>query len=112
MRLLGPQADRVQVLFVTVDPERDTQVVLAAYVPWFDTRFLGLYGDTHTIRDVAEEFRVFYSKVRVETALGYSMDHSATSYVFDPQGRPRLLIRYGETPQSIADDVLKLLAGH
>lgn len=112
MRLLGPQADRVQVLFVTVDPERDTQAVLAAYVPWFDTRFLGLYGDTRTTRDVAEEFRVLYSKVQVETALGYSMDHSATSYVFDPQGRPRLLIRYGETPQSMADDVLKLLAGH
>ena len=112
MRLLGPAADRVQVLFVTVDPERDTQAALAAYVPWFDTRFRGLYGDPRTIRDVAEEFHVIYSKVQDGTALGYSMDHSATSYVFDPQGRPRLLIRYGETPQSIAEDVLKLLAGH
>jgi protein SCO1/2 len=112
MRLLGPAADRVQVLFVTVDPERDTPVVLAAYVPWFDPRFLGLYGNPRATRDVAEEFRVVYSKVKDGTALGYSMDHGATSYVFDPQGRPRLLIRYGEAPQSIADDVLKLLVGH
>jgi protein SCO1/2 len=112
MRLLGPAAGRVQVLFVTVDPERDTQVELAAYVPWFDARFLGLSGDPRATRNVAEEFRVIYSKVKDGTALGYSMDHGATSYVFDPQGRPRLLIRYGETPQSIADDVLKLLAGH
>lgn len=111
MRLLGPAADRVQVLFVTVDPERDTPAVLAAYVPWFDARFLGLYGDSQTTLDVAREFKVFYSKVKGETAMGYSIDHSATSYAYDPQGRLRLLIRHGETPEHIAADLQKLLAG-
>lgn len=111
MRLLGPEADRVQVLFVTVDPERDTQALLAAYVPWFDARFLGLYGDEKTTRETANEFRVFYTKVKGETALGYSIDHSATSYAYDPQGRLRLLIRHGETPGHIADDLRQLLAG-
>jgi protein SCO1/2 len=111
MNLLGPEADRVQVLFVTVDPERDTPAVLAAYVPWFDARFLGLYGDAKTTLEIAKEFRVFYAKVKGETALGYSIDHSATSYAYDPQGRPRLLIRHGETPQHIAADLRKLLAG-
>ncbi|MDO9601598.1 MAG: SCO family protein [Rhodocyclaceae bacterium] len=110
MRLLGPAADRVQVLFVTLDPERDTQEVLAAYVPWFDSRFLGLYGDVANTREVAREFRVTYSKVQGKSALGYSLDHSATGYAYDPQGRLRLLIRYGETPQRIADDLKRLLA--
>lgn len=111
MALLGADADRVQVLFVTVDPERDTPAVLAAYVPWFDARFLGLYGDEQTTLATAKEFRVFYSKVKGETALGYSIDHSATSYVYDPQGHLRLLIRHGETPQRIAEDLKILLAG-
>ena len=111
MRLLGPAADRVQVLFVTLDPERDTPEVLAAYVPWFDARFLGLHGDLRTTREIAQEFRVTYSKVQGKSALGYSLDHSATGYAFDPQARPRLLIRYGETPERIADDLQKLLAG-
>jgi protein SCO1/2 len=111
MRLLGPEAERVQVLFVTVDPERDTPEVLATYVPWFDSRFIGLYGDAKTTLETAQEFRVFYSKVKGETALGYSIDHSATSYAYDPQGRLRLLIRHGETPEHIADDLRKLLAG-
>jgi protein SCO1 len=111
MRLMGPAADRVQVLFVTVDPERDTPEVLAAFVPWFDARFLGLYADTQTTLEVAREFKVFYSKVKGETALGYSIDHSATSYAYDPQGRLRLLIRHGETAAHIAADLHKLLAG-
>lgn len=111
MRLLGPAADRVQVLFVTVDPERDTPEVLASYVPWFDARFLGLVGDTSTTLEAAREFKVFYSKVKGETAMGYSIDHSASSYAYDPQGRLRLLIRHGETPQHIAADVQKLLSG-
>jgi protein SCO1/2 len=111
MRLMGPAADRVQVLFVTVDPERDTPEVLATFVPWFDPRFLGLYADSQTTLEVAREFKVFYSKVKGETALGYSIDHSATSYAYDPQGRLRLLIRHGETPEHIAADLQKLLAG-
>jgi protein SCO1 len=111
MRLLGPDAGRVQVLFVTVDPERDTQDVLASYVPWFDPRFVGLYGTPETTLAAARDFRVFYAKVKGETAMGYSIDHSATSYAFDPQGRLRLLIRHGETPQNIADDLRKLSSG-
>lgn len=110
MRLLGPDADRVQVLFVTVDPERDTQEALAAYVPWFDARFLGLRGDAQATLDTAREFHVFYAKVKGDSALGYSIDHSATSYLFDPQGRLRLLVRHGETPQNIAADLRRLLA--
>jgi protein SCO1 len=111
MRLMGPAADRVQVLFVTVDPERDTPEVLATFVPWFDTRFLGLHADTQITLEAAREFKVFYSKVKGETAMGYSIDHSATSYAYDPQGRLRLLIRHGETPEHIAADLHKLLAG-
>ncbi len=111
MRLLGPDADRVQVLFVTVDPERDTPAVLAAYVPWFDARFLGLYADAQTTLATAREFRVYYSQVKGDTALGYSIDHSATSFVFDTRGRLRLLITHGETPERISEDLSKLLAG-
>jgi protein SCO1/2 len=113
MRLLGPEgglADRVQVLFVTVDPERDTAELLAGYVPWFDPRFIGLYGDVQATLAAAKEFHVFYAKVKGDTALGYSIDHTATSYAYDPQGRLRLLIRQDETPQNIADDLRKLLA--
>lgn len=109
MALLGPQADRVQVLFVTVDPDRDTETTLAAYVPWFDPRFRGLYGDAAATLAAAREFRIFYSKVKGETAMGYSIDHSATSYAFDPQGRLRLLIPYGAKPEHIAADLRKLL---
>lgn len=110
MRLLGPAAERVQVLFVTLDPERDTQEVLAAYVPWFDARFRGLRGDAAATLAAAKEFRVFFSKVPAQ-AGGYSIDHTATSFAYDPQGRLRLLIRHGETPEHIAADLRLLLAG-
>ncbi len=109
MRLLGPAAERVQVVFVTLDPARDSREVLAAYVPWFDARFLGLFGAEDATRDIAREFRVFYNKVTGESAPGYNLDHSATSYVYDPAGRLRLLIRYGETPARIAADLRRLL---
>lgn len=114
MKLLGADADRVQVLFVTVDPERDTPAVLKEYVPWFDTRFIGLHGDTAVIRDLAREFHVYYHKVTGvagETAMGYSIDHTATSYAYDPAGRLRLLIQHGAKPEHIAADLRALLAG-
>jgi protein SCO1/2 len=110
MRLLGPEAERVQVLFVTLDPERDTQELLAAYVPWFDARFRGLRGDAAATLAAAREFRVFFSKVPAQ-AGGYSIDHTATSYAYDPRGRLRLLVRHGETPEHIAADLRLLLAG-
>jgi protein SCO1/2 len=111
MGLLGPESDRVQVLFVTIDPARDTQEVLKAYVPWFDARFLGLRGDAAATLAAAQEFRVFYAKVKGNTALDYSIDHTATSYAFDPQGRLRLLIKHGETPSNVAADLRRLLSG-
>jgi protein SCO1 len=111
MQQLGAEADRVQVLFVTVDPERDTPELLAAYVPWFDARFLGLYTDPEATRNLAREFHVIYSKVKGSAALDYSIDHSATSYAYDPAGRLRLLIRHGELPGNIAADLRQLLAG-
>jgi protein SCO1/2 len=111
LRLLGEDADRVQVLFVTVDPERDTQAVLAAYVPWFDPRFLGLRTDVATTLTLAKEFRVYFRKVEGGSAIGYSIDHTAASYAFDPQGRLRLLIRDGTSPEHIAADLKQLLSG-
>lgn len=114
MRLLGPQSDHVRVLFVTVDPERDTQTVLANYVPWFDARFVGLRADPDTTRAIAQSFKVFYAKANAAaggTALGYSIDHTAESYAYDPQGRLRLKIAHGATAQQISEDLSKLLAG-
>jgi protein SCO1/2 len=108
IKLLGSDAERVQVLFVTVDPERDTGDLLAQYVPSFYPTFLGLYGDEGATRKTAQEFKVFYQKVPGKTAVSYTVDHSAGTYVFDPKGRLRLYIRHGQTPQAIAAD-LKLL---
>lgn len=108
MTQLGPLAERVQVLFVTVDPERDTQDLLAAYVPNFDKRFLGLYGNAEATAKVAKEFKVFYQKSPGKTPESYTMDHTAASYVFDPQGRIRLYVQYGQKPEAIVHD-LKLL---
>ncbi|OIR06805.1 hypothetical protein GALL_110530 [mine drainage metagenome] len=111
MKLLGADAKRVQVLFVTVDPERDTQALLAAYVPQFDPSFVGLYGDAATTAATAKEFKVFYQKVAGSTPQTYTIDHTASSYAYDPKGRLRLLIRHDETPQNVADDLRLLLAG-
>jgi protein SCO1/2 len=109
MKQLGPQADQVQVLFVTVDPERDTPALLSRYVPAFDPRFLGLVGDKAATEAVAKEFRVFYQKVPGKDPGSYTMDHTAASYVFDPQGRIRLYIRNGQSAESIVHDIKKLL---
>lgn len=111
MKLLGADAKRVQVLFVTVDPERDTQALLAAYVPQFDPSFVGLYSDPATTAATAKEFKIFYQKVAGSTPQTYTIDHTASSYAYDPQGRLRLLIRHEETPQNIAHDLKLLLAG-
>jgi protein SCO1/2 len=108
MKELGPLADKVQVLFVTIDPERDTQALLAQYIPAFDPHFLGLYGDQAATEKTAKEFKVFYQKVPGKTPGSYTMDHTAGSYVFDPQGRIRLFIRHGQGAAPIAHD-LKLL---
>ncbi|WP_201747274.1 SCO family protein [Glaciimonas sp. PCH181] len=110
MKELGPLADKVQVLFITVDPERDTQALLAQYVPAFDPRFLGLYGDLAATEKVAKEFRVFYQKVPGKTPGSYSIDHTAGSYVFDPAGHIRLFVRHGQGPDPIVHDLKLLLS--
>jgi protein SCO1/2 len=104
---LGDDGKRLQVLFVTVDPERDTRQMLANYVPAFDPSFLGLYGDAAATARVAKEFKVFYQKAQGRTPDSYTVDHTAGSYVFDPQGRLRLLVRQGNIPNLVAD--LKIL---
>jgi len=109
MKLLGPDADKVQVLFVTLDPERDTQALLASYVPNFDKRFLGLYGDPAATARVAKEFKVFYQKVAGKTPGSYTVDHTAGSYVFDPQGRIRLFLRHAQGPEPVVHDLKILL---
>lgn len=110
MQELGPLADRVQVLFVTIDPARDTQALLAKYVPAFDSRFLGLYGDQAATEKVAKEFKVFYQKVPGKEPGSYTMDHTAGSYVFDPQGRIRLFVQHGQGAEPIAHDLKLLLS--
>ncbi len=110
MTLLGDDAKRVQVLFVTVDPARDTPALLAQYVPAFDPGFLGLYGDEKTIAALAKDFKVFYAKQPGSTSGSYSVDHSTGSYAFDPKGKLRLLLRHGETPQNVAADLKLLLS--
>lgn len=110
MRQLGDDADRVQVLFVTVDPERDTQALLSEYVPVFDKRFLGLYGSAEKTAEVAKDFRVFYRKSG-DVNGHYTIDHSAGTYVFDPNGKLRLYVRHAEDPAVIAADIKALLSG-
>jgi protein SCO1/2 len=110
MKRLGPDADRVQVLFITVDPERDTPQLLAQYVPAFDPRFLGLYGDADATARTAKEFRILYQKVAGSTPGNYTMDHSAGSYVYDPQGRLRLYVANGQGADVFAHDLRALLA--
>ncbi|HUL93102.1 MAG TPA: SCO family protein [Burkholderiales bacterium] len=100
---LGEDGKRLQVLFVTVDPERDTQDLLSKYVPAFDPSFLGLYGDAAATARVAKEFKVFYQKAPGKTPASYTVDHTAGTYVFDPQGRLRLFVRQGNVPNLVAD---------
>lgn len=108
---LGNDAARVQVVFITLDPARDTDAVLASYVTAFDPSFLGLRGDEAATLAAAREFKVFFSKQPGKVAGSYSIDHSTGSYVFDPQGRLRLLLRHGESADEVAADLRLLLAG-
>ena len=109
MKKLGPDADRVQVLFVTVDPERDTPDLLSKYVPAFDPRFMGLVGDAAATERTAKEFKIIYQKQPGPTPGSYTMDHSAGTYIFDPQGRLRLYVSYGQGPEVFAHDLRELL---
>ncbi|MEI7457253.1 MAG: SCO family protein [Nitrosomonadales bacterium] len=108
MARLGRDADRVQVLFVTVDPERDTQALLAQYVPAFHPSFLGLYGDTGSTAQVAKVFNVMYQKQATPT--GYNVDHSAGSFLIDTDGRARLLSPFAQRTDWLEQDIRLLLA--
>jgi protein SCO1/2 len=109
MKELGKDAGRVQVLFITVDPERDTPELLAQYVPGFHPSFLGLYGDADATMRTAKEFKVFYQKQPM-SGSGYSVDHSAGTYVYDASGRLRLFSAYGQGAQKMLHDMRVLLA--
>ena len=110
MRLLGPDAERTQVLFMTVDPERDTIELLRNYVPAFDPRFVGLFGTLEQTAAVAREFKIMYRKSGDVDGPNYTVDHSAGTYVFDPAGRLRLYVRHGAAAADIAGDIKQLLA--
>lgn len=110
MTLLGPQSDKVQVLFVTVDPERDTAAILKQYVPSFDARFLGLRpADEAALEKVAKDFKIYYKRVPGTTPGSYTMDHTAGSYAFDPEGCLRLYIKHAQGPETLAHDLKELL---
>ncbi|CAG4891157.1 SCO family protein [Paraburkholderia saeva] len=111
LQQLGPKdAQRVQVLFVTVDPERDTPELLAQYVPAFNPTFIGLRpaSDAQLVK-VTKDFRVYYAKVPGKTPDSYTMDHTAASYVFDPDGKLRLFARDGQGAAPWVHDIKLLL---
>ena len=109
-RALGADGARVQGIFVTVDPERDTAELLKAYVGSFGQDIIGLRGTLDETRAAAKEFKVFFAKAPGKTASSYTVDHTAGSYVFDTQGRVRLFTRYGSGAQALTDDLKRLLA--
>jgi len=108
-RLLGPQGDKLQGIFVSVDPERDSPEVLKAYMANFDPAFIALRPSMEQLPEVAKGFKVFYKKVEGPTPTSYTIEHSAGSYVFDPQGRVRLYTRQAVGAQGLADDITLLL---
>ncbi|HEY4038133.1 MAG TPA: SCO family protein [Burkholderiaceae bacterium] len=108
-KLLGADASRVQVLFVTLDPERDTPQLIGRYAMAFDPTFVGLTGTGPQIAGVAREFKVFFQKVAGSTPDSYTLDHTSGSFVFDPQGHVRLYVRDGAPADQIASDLKRLL---
>lgn len=109
---LGNDGKRLQVVFISVDPERDTPELLRQYTAAFNPSFLALRGTAEQTKAIAKAFAVYYEK-RGDVASGkYTMDHTAGIYLFDPMGRTRLFVRYGETPENLLADIRKLLAGN
>lgn len=106
---LGPDADNLQVLFVSVDPERDTPELLRQYVPAFNPRFLGLYGNAETTARTAKDFKVIYQKQPGKSDSSYTIDHSAGTYVFDKSGRVRLFLRHEAAVEDVVHDVRILM---
>ena len=108
---LGSEAERLQVIFITLDPQRDTPELMAGFVPAFDSSFLGLWGEQAVIDKVAKDFKVFAQKVPSKDSKSYTIDHTAGSYVFDDQGRIRLFVRPGQGGDGLQKDLQRLLAG-
>jgi len=106
---LGADGDRLETVFVTIDPERDTPEVLKAYVANFGPNVVALRGNAEQTAAAAKEFKVFYAKVPGKTAGSYTMDHTAASYIFDKEGRLRLFFRYGSGAQALASDLQTLI---
>ncbi len=109
-KTLGADGERVQGVFVTIDPERDTPELLKAYMGSFDPSFVALRGTPDQTAATAKEFKVFYAKVPGKTEGSYTMDHTAGSYVFDTSGKLRLFVRYGSGADALAADLKALLA--
>ena len=108
-RLLGLDGDKLQAIFITVDPERDTPELLKAYMGNFDPGFLALRPTPEQLPQVAKDFKIYYKKVDGKTKGSYTMDHSAGSYIYDPQGRIRLYNRYGSGAEVLASDIRLLI---
>ena len=110
-KALGKDADKLQVVFITVDPERDTLEILKAYMANFDPSFLALRPSASQLPNLAKDFKVYYKKVDGKTPTSYSLDHSAGNFVYDPQGRLRLYSRYGSGADALTHDIRLLLKG-
>ena len=110
MKALGPDADKLQVLFITLDPERDTPEVMAGFVPAFHPAFLGLYGDRPATEKVARDFKIFQQRVSGSDGKSYTIDHTAASYVFDTRGNLRLFVRHGQNGAPLLNDLKLLLS--
>ena len=108
-RSLGADGDKLQGIFVTVDPERDTPEMLKGYMASFDPSFIALRGTPEQLVAVAKDFKIYFKRVDGQTPTSYTMDHSAGSYVYDTKGRLRVYHRYGAGAQSLAADVRALL---
>lgn len=108
-RLLGKDGDKLQGLFVTVDPQRDTPEVLKGYMANFDPTFLALYTTPDKLAALAKDYKVYYKKVDGKSPTSYTMDHSAGSYVYDTNGKLRLYTRYGSGAPALASDIQQLL---
>ena len=108
-RALGKDGDRLQGLFVTVDPQRDTPELLKAYMANFDPTFLALYATPEKLIELAKEYKIYFKRVDGKSPTSYTMDHSAGSYVYDTKGHLRLFTRYGMGAKSLTEDVRILL---
>jgi protein SCO1 len=110
-KALGKDGERLQVLFVTVDPERDTPELLKAYMENFDPTFLALRTTPEKLVELTKDYKIYYKKVEGSTPTSYTMDHSAGSYVYDPKGKLRLFTRYGSPQEALSKDIQALLNG-